>query len=650
MLFRVLIFIILPSISIFSQNIEERLLSKIDTAGNIQKIEIYNQLCWKLRSNDISKAINYGDKAVDLITKINKPQLLSKSFNFLGVAYRNSGNYSHALFYYTKALNNALQYSDSIQIAYSHNNLGGIYRLQGNNPVALEHMLIALKYFEGTNNQSGIGFCAINIGIVYMNEGNFQKSLKYLNYSLKVRKRLNYQKGIALTLYQIAQVYMQMKKYSIALQYYKKLLSIFTKINDTRGIAACREGFATINYKQGHYKSALKNILQSKNILGKINDKVGIIRNYGKMALIYARLKNFALGKKLLDSALVGVKKLNIEVAYLDILKTQAEFYGIEKDFKKAYIFQKEYASLSSSIYSKESTRRLVSLQSNFELQQKEKENLILKKEAQLRLNQRNDLFIIIILVLILILVIFVRSRNQKRLSKDLKVANETKDMFFNIIAHDLRNPFNTSMAFIDLLLKDYDTFSDKEKIEILNETKNSFGKNISLLENLLEWSLLQRDKISHSPKTNNLKNLIEKITTSQKETAQIKNIDLQLNLENIEYICDENMMQTAIRNLISNAIKFTQTNGKIKIKLYKANNEIKIQINDSGVGIEKENIQKLFKIEEKQTQRGTNNEPGTGLGLILCKDFVEKNGGTLSVESEINAGSTFTISFIETK
>ena len=646
MLFRVLIFIILLPFTVFSQNIEQELLSKLQSADNLKKIEIYNQLCWKLRSNNISKAIEYGDKAIDLITKINEPKLLSKSFNFLGVAYRNSGNYSKALFFYTKALNNALQYSDSIQIAYSHNNIGGIYRLQGNNSVALEHMLIALKYFEETNNQSGIGFCTINIGIVYQNEGNYKKSLKYLNYSLDVRRRLDYKQGIALTLYQIAMVYRRMKKYSVSLRYYKELLSLFTKIKDTRGIAACREGFSTINYEQGHYQSALKNILLSKNILEKINDKVGIIRNYGKMALIYARLKKFSLGKKLLDSALTGVKKLNIEVAYLDMVKTQAEFYGIEKDYKKAFSFQKKYAALSHSIYSKESTRRLVSLQSNFDLQQKEKENLILKREAQLRLNQRNDLFIIIILVLILILVIFMRSRNQKRLSKDLKIANETKDKFFNIIAHDLRNPFNTSMAFIEMLINDFNNLSDKEKIEILNETKISFGKNVLLLENLLEWSLLQREKISYSPKLTNLTNLIDETVAAQRETAKMKNIDLQLDLETVETNCDKNMMRAAIRNLISNAIKFTDQKGKITIKLSKTKDNIIIKIIDSGVGIDKENIPNLFKIEKKLTTRGTNNEPGSGLGLILCKDFVELNNGTLTVESEINVGSIFTISF----
>ncbi len=644
MIYKIFTIVLLCSFAIFSQNIEDNLLSKINNADELGKIEIYNKLCWKLRSNDQAKSIRYGNEAVKLITKINKPKLYSKTYNFLGVTYRNSGNYGKALFYYTKALNNALEYSDSIQIAYSHNNLGGIYRLQGNNPLALEHMLIALKYFENINNQAGIGFCAINIGIVYLNEGSFPQALKFLNYSLEVRKKLNYQQGIALSLNQIAIVHTKMKDYDKAIEYYKELLSLFTKLNDRKGIAACYEGFSTINYEEGNYSASLKNILTSKNMLEQVKDKVGIIRNYGKMALIYARLKNFSLGKESLNKTKVGVKELNIEVAYVKLYKTQSDFYEIVKDYKKAYFFHKKYLTLKDSIFSKKNTQLLVAIQSNFELAKKEKENRLLKKESQLRLTERNYLFSISVLGIILIFVIFIRFRRNKKLSEELKIANATKDKFFNIIAHDLRNPFNTSAAFVDLLISDYDKLSDDEKKEILREIKNSFGKNVSLLENLLEWSLLQRERIQFSPKDISLTKLINDVISSQIETARTKNVFLQSDLANIDCSCDENMLRTALRNLISNAIKFTQNKGSVKIKLYKSEDSIVIQVTDTGIGIEKVNIPKLFKIEEKYTTRGTNNEPGTGLGLILCKEFVELNGGTLTVESELNVGSTFTI------
>lgn len=234
----------------------------------------------------------------------------------------------------------------------------------------------------------------------------------------------------------------------------------------------------------------------------------------------------------------------------------------------------------------------------------------------------------------------------------DLKLTREAlqaslaaKDKFFSIISHDLRNPLNTLVSFIQLMREDIASLSKEDIIELTNELKNNVENAGRLLENLLEWSRSQTGRITYNPQEVDLQVIVHGVTTLVTETANKKDITIESNVgEDISMIVDMNMISTVIRNLVTNAIKFTKIGGKISIDSEIVADEIKISISDNGVGMNAEKCKKLFRIDTQVSTRGTSDERGTGLGLILCKEFVEKHHGRIEVESEPNVGSTFIV------
>ena len=228
---------------------------------------------------------------------------------------------------------------------------------------------------------------------------------------------------------------------------------------------------------------------------------------------------------------------------------------------------------------------------------------------------------------------------------KSLKISNETKDKFFSIISHDLRSPFNSLFGFTDMLMQNYDTFSDKERLLIIESLNTSSKTTYLLLENLLSWSSSQTGRMEFLIQKIELKTLIDEIILLSKPAADIKQIELIDNVEaDILVYADKNMLNTILRNLITNGIKFTESNGKVIISVVKSTKKgfVEISVTDTGIGIPEEKIDELFLIDKNISTLGTNNEKGTGLGLILCKEFVEKQGGEIWVESEVGKGSQF--------
>lgn len=229
--------------------------------------------------------------------------------------------------------------------------------------------------------------------------------------------------------------------------------------------------------------------------------------------------------------------------------------------------------------------------------------------------------------------------------SKKLVEANINKDKMFSIIAHDLKNPFNALFGAASFLKQNFENCSQSE-IQILSENIYNSAKLIyGLLENLLDWARLQTNQVYIKKDKINIFEIINNIVLLYKDALKKKEIKIDLLIEhNTEVIADKHSIETVIRNLISNAIKFSYTGGKILIGLEKHEKDVIIYVKDFGCGISKEKIDTLFLVEESKSTLGTQNEKGTGLGLMICKELVEKNGGKIWVESQLKKGSTFYI------
>jgi len=238
------------------------------------------------------------------------------------------------------------------------------------------------------------------------------------------------------------------------------------------------------------------------------------------------------------------------------------------------------------------------------------------------------------------------QAQTLKKANTQLEQLNATKNKFFSIIAHDLKNPFQAIFGFSELLLRNYDDFDAPQKMDLLGMIKTSSESAYSLLENLLQWARTQTDRIKYNPAPIDISELIDQNITLSQGSAENKHISLIHELKcSSKAFADKNMINLVLRNLISNAIKFTNDGGIVTVQCSeneKQHNQLEISIVDTGIGISEENIKKLFRIDEYFSTSGTAGENGTGLGLIICKEFVEKNGGQIKISSELAVGTTF--------
>ena len=233
--------------------------------------------------------------------------------------------------------------------------------------------------------------------------------------------------------------------------------------------------------------------------------------------------------------------------------------------------------------------------------------------------------------------------REKKRMEDQLRDLYATRDKLMSIISHDLKSPFNGILGFANLILQDYDELSNQERKEFILNIQISAQGAFELLENLLEWSRIQTGKIQFSFEEFNLSRMIYENFILLQASAEKKQIRLyNLTPPDGFIIADHNSMLTIIRNLLNNAIKFTPRGGKVTVTAEQKDNLWEVSILDTGVGIKPEDLQKLFKTGETVKTKGTENEKGTGLGLLLCNEFVEKNGGTIRAESTPREGSKF--------
>jgi len=328
------------------------------------------------------------------------------------------------------------------------------------------------------------------------------------------------------------------------------------------------------------------------------------------------------------------------------------------KDYENSLTYRTKYFLLSETMRNESNIKSIAYIEAKYEYDNKLKE-LNLKKESEIRYSKLMTkiavLFAILMIIVSIIIYSFYRLKAKtniqlmhkteeiSELNLKLNQLNNSKDKFFSIIAHDLRSPFNAIIGFSELLNeqireKNYENIEEYAVI-----IQNSSERTLDLLKNLLEWARLQTGKIEFTAVDFLFNDLLKETIELSNDAASHKSIQIINTINQEIWVhADKSMIGTILRNLISNAIKFSNPGGKITISTEKNDNEIVFSVSDTGIGISEVDQLRMFKIEENFSVKGTQNEKGTGLGLILCKEFVEKNDGQIWVESEVGVGSTF--------
>lgn len=572
-------------------------------------------------NGDHSSAMKYDNEKLQLVISIGDSTQIAESLNNLGNDYIELGKYDEAYYYFTQSYRIARQVNDSLRMAIAIFNTGTVLTELGQYDLALDHLEVSLVLSKEINDLDGIAFDHDAMGDIFLRKKEFAKSKDYLIQALKFIRERNLTVIEPKALKHLAQLYFEKKESDKALAYYDTAVHVYEQTNNKFGIAEAHLGISQILIDQGVFDKA----------------------------------------QTLINQSLETAKRFNAERMEIDCYKQLSELAEKKGDYKTALAFHKNYKQLEDSLFSHEMLEKVFQDQLRFKTETKDFEIAALsraqtEKESELKREEflRNILVVVVALTIILLFTVYRSGQRRIRINKmliehqeeikkrsvELEQLNQVKDKFFSIISHDLRSPINALSGILNLI--DNKHLTQEEFVLLTKELKIQFNHTRTLINNLLDWALLQMDKLRIQPEKIDLSTMVEsnfKLLSS----LHLKEMRL-INLIHNEAMGwgDSNMINLVFRNLILNAIKFSETGGLIEVSAETEGDHYVVSVKDYGVGILPEVQKILFDKTSGYTTRGTANEKGTGLGLILCKEFIEKNGGQIWLESEVGRGSTF--------
>ncbi|KAB2871115.1 MAG: sensor histidine kinase [Bacteroidales bacterium] len=609
-----------------SKSHREQTNNKIKVAYSLSNISLALK-----NLNRFSESITSLKQAAEICREVDSPEDEATMYQEIANIYINFHDLNRALEYAIKAVNIYLSNNINSGLANSFNFIGSLHKDLKNFDLAEEYYMKALNIWTKENDELGLSSAFNNLGIIFDEKGDDQKALEYYSKSLELSEKHGDMLGVSIALNNLGYIY--------------------TKINQLdNGIAS---------------------YLKSLEISERINKRDSYLNTCNNIAIAYLKKKDLAQSEKYVNIVVKEISSITDNTVVQETYKILGDINYQKANYKKAYEYKAIELAYNDSLYNQQQTRNIIEMQTRFETEAKEKEIQILKRDNDIKHleYQRQQFFqkiLIIIAVLFLIIIIgaavsfrIIKNSNilQAQKNKELELANSklkdseknlrelnaTKDKLFSIIAHDLKNPFNALMGFSDLLDRNYNFLSEEERREYIGVISDSTQNLYKLLDNLLQWTRTQTGAITYIPESFSLLPLIKQEVDILTPNSDKKKITISIKIDGeLTAFADKNSISTVIRNLVSNAIKFTSNGGWIEISASRKEKMVEISVSDSGIGIKDDDIEKIFLLDSSFTTKGTANETGTGLGLLLCKEFVEKNNGEIWVDSKKGKGSNF--------
>lgn len=671
-----LLLIILCSFFLFSslqsQTKVDSLKELLSKSEGKQKLKLLIQVGYFLSSEDPNEAIKYLDAAIDLSEKVNSKWSKADALFNKGVALWHLGEINQSDDYYKKAIPIYEEFHDSLSLIKVFNSQAINHQMKGDINLAVETFFRSLEYAKKINDKPTILNTLLNIGVIYDNNGDNEKALRYyfeaVNYADENNKA-----SLALLQSYIAEIYIETKRFDDAEEYLNQAVKNSRSSGDTKSLIWAYTNLGEIQLSKGINKSAENYFKESLKLARKIDYKLEIVHALTELGKFYNKVQNYPESEKLLKEAIKLSEELNSLSDLSNLNQELASLYYNTGNYKKAYETRLKYKQYSDSLYVVANSEKIAELQTKHELKQKERETQLLlnENELQKKIIRSQKIIALVISILAIASIIFIwvllRNRNKILKAKDLlQIKNEevensrleiskkndvlaglntTKDKFFSIIAHDLRNPIAAFVNISDLLEEDFDKLSEADKKDIISQMNVSSKNLIRLLENLLTWARLSNNKIEVYPEKVLLADVIDSAVHPYLQSAQNKRIKLNINIpNNVLITTDKFIFQAIIGNLLNNAIKFSNTLSEISVEFVKEKEQFIFSVKDHGIGIEPSQLRSIFVLGKVSTGRGTMGESGTGLGLVLVKELVEKLNWKIDVKSEVNAGSRFMI------
>ncbi len=620
------------------------------TGSGSEKLRLLTQLCQLAQDSKPVKAVKYGKKALEILSQMKEDSLEIRVLLALTNAYGNIGDYESALEHGYKAETLAVQMGDKKAAAAAYNFISRIYYYLGFLDRSLDYGLRALNSSEKPEDHKNVAQAYTNIGNVYMALRDNKQALKQFQKSLYILKELGDKKSIAHVLIHIGNVYYSSRQYNTALEYYRQSQAIVGTLNWQPGRAAVMGSIAVVYSALGHHERALEINQTALETSKKIGQRRMIAILLGNIGGCYRKLGQYEKAFPYVYQALEIAEKIKNKDITRDLYQ---ELFNINvhlKEFEEeAYVYFNKSKAIDDEIFSKACREKIFELLHRYtigiqgeEILQLIQNNNIQKLKLERQELVRNFLIVVSFLALVVAVVIYSRYRTKKRTERLLKESeqklrdmNTSKDKLFSIIAHDLESPLNGLLLSSGYLEKKYNTMEKKQVKEFLHQIYENTHQMAKLLDNLLQWAMSQLGKLEVNLEILELSRLTQDTLRLMEPAAAEKNIRLFSRInENTRVWADKRMVETILRNLVSNAVKYSSAGGKVHVSSNSNENFLEVTVSDTGVGISADKLNTLFNPGVRTSTRGTAGERGIGLGLVLCKEFVEKNGGTIRVEN----------------
>lgn len=625
---------------------------------------IYNKAIILLDEYKLDESEKLFNESLKLFKTTNNFEYIGNCYHHLGIISEIRSDFNEAIEYYNKAIDTYKVIDFKQGLANSYNNIGIIYCINEQYEKGLEYYFKSLEIEEQTNNLEGISYSYGNIGLVYRKIGNIKKAIEYYNKSLELKITLNDKHGMSITYGNLGSLYTKLDSIEKALTLFDLSYELNLQTNNQEGQAYALHNIGDAHVLNENYTEAIEYFQKSLQIRESLGDEKGITSSLYSLAEANYYLKRHKQFRYAIDSSYLLAQKLDNNDFILKILFLYYEYYLSINNNVEALRYLQEYTENKIKIDEKARIEQILEMQARFdtekkELEIKEKDSRISRLEREKEIQElkiANDrllkAFLISILSLILIIafIVYKRYKLKARLNLilsdkniQLEEANATKNKFFSIISHDLSNYASVIESVSGMIERKHKMMSAEMLEKNLQTLNNSAIKNKQLIRSLLEWALAQSKRITLDPKFINANEFCLSVITSLKDIAKEKDIELVFVIkENFKFYADKNTIETVLRNLISNAIKFSNNNSNIEIFANLLDNKAEFKVKDYGIGIKNEDIEKLFRVDVNPKSIGKSQNKGTGFGLILCNEFVKINGGTILVFSELNKFTEF--------
>ncbi len=596
--------------------------------GTWAKGKLYLRLAFlETMEGDYAGALEFDLLTAKLYAESGDSLGLAKAFLDVGTDYRDLGEYDEAYAYLTQSFRIVRSHSkplsnrDSLLMSVALHNMGTVFTDLEQFDLALQHLAASEKMSHAIHDEEGPAYTRYEMGDMYCKKGEYDEAEKHLTRALAYAKELRIRFLLPRVYLHLAKLYFHKADYSRALAYYDSVRRDPSIANNRFRVAECDLGAGQVMQKQEKYNEALQ------------------------------------LFKKSLDVAL----QLNARNLALSNYKALASLHEQRKEFEKALGYRHQYEALRESLFSKSTMERIMQEGIQFAMLNKDLEIEALsqarqEQESEMRRQEfiQNILVVVAVLSIILLYTVYRSGRRRIRINRllmehqeeikqrslELEQLNQVKDKFFSIISHDLRSPMTALGGTLDLL--DKKNITPEEFSQLTQALRIQLNHTRTLINNLLDWTLLQMDKLTVHHEPVELARLTDESFEALR-TLYPKNILFENRIDpGLTGIGDRNILNLVLRNLILNAVKFTEPGGRIWVEARENQGDLIVSVSDNGMGIKPEVGEFIFTKTSTYTSRGTANEKGTGLGLILCKEFVEKNGGKIWFESKVGEGSTF--------